>query len=44
MAQIGQFTRTETGFEGVFRTLGIKEEMTLVAAEPSDTELSLIHI
>lgn len=38
MAQIGQFTRTEAGFEGEFRTLGIKEEMTLVPAEPSETE------
>ena len=38
MAQIGQFTRTETGFEREFRTLGIREELTLVPAEPSDTE------
>lgn len=38
MAQIGQFTRTETGFEGEFRTLGIREEMTLIPAEPSETE------
>ena len=38
MAQIGQFTRTETGFEREFRTLGIREEMTLVPVEPSDTE------
>lgn len=38
MAQIGQFIRTETGFEGHFRTIGINEEITLVPAEPSDAE------
>ena len=38
MAQIGHFTRTESGFEGRFRTLGIDEEMTLVPAEPSEAE------
>ena len=38
MAQIGHFTRTETGFEGEFRTLGIREAMTIIPAEPSDAE------
>lgn len=38
MAQIGHFTRTESGFEGRFRTLGIDEEITLVSAEPSETK------
>ena len=38
MAQIGQFTRTQTGFEGEFRTLGIREQITLVPAEPSEAE------
>jgi uncharacterized protein (DUF736 family) len=38
MAQIGHFTRTETGFEGEFRALGIREQITLVPAEPSDAE------
>ncbi|MDX3925917.1 MAG: DUF736 domain-containing protein [Shinella sp.] len=35
MAQIGQFIRTQTGFEGRFRALGIDEEITFVPAEPS---------
>jgi len=38
MAQIGHFTRTESGFEGRFRTLGIDEEMTFVHAETSEAE------
>lgn len=38
MAQIGQFTRTQSGFEGEFRTLGIREDITLVPAEPSEAE------
>lgn len=38
MAQIGHFTRTESGFEGEFRALGIKEDITLVPAEPSEAE------
>ncbi|MQW87830.1 DUF736 domain-containing protein [Sinorhizobium saheli] len=38
MAQIGHFSRTQTGFEGEFRTLGIREQITLVPAEPSDAE------
>lgn len=38
MAQIGHFIRTESGFEGEFRALGIKEAITLVPAEHSDAE------
>ncbi len=38
MTQIGQFNRTETGFEGEFRALGIKEDITLVPTEHSDSE------
>lgn len=38
MAQIGHFTRTESGFEGEFRALGIREQITLVPAEPSEAE------
>ena len=38
MANIGLFTRTESGFEGRFRALGIDEEITLIHAEPLDSE------
>ncbi|NTA50677.1 DUF736 domain-containing protein [Agrobacterium tumefaciens] len=38
MTQIGQFNRTKTGFEGEFRALGIKEDISLVPAEHSDSE------
>jgi uncharacterized protein (DUF736 family) len=38
MAQIGHFTRTESGFEGRFRALGIDEPLTFVPAEPSETK------
>ncbi|MGV6876549.1 DUF736 domain-containing protein [Pseudochelatococcus sp. B33] len=38
MAQIGQFNRTETGFEGHLKALGLDVELTLVPAEPSDSE------
>ncbi len=38
MANIGLFTRTESGFEGRFRALGIDEEITFVAAEPSEAK------
>ncbi len=38
MAQIGHFTRTQSGFEGRFRALGIDEEITLIHAEPLDSE------
>ena len=38
MAQIGHFTRTQSGFEGEFRTLGIRENIALVPAEPSEVE------
>lgn len=38
MAQIGQFTRTKTGYSGQVRTLSLDLELTLVPAEPSDAE------
>lgn len=38
MAQIGQFTRTETGYSGRIRTLSLNAKLTLVPAEPSDAE------
>jgi uncharacterized protein (DUF736 family) len=38
MTQIGQFTRTRTGFSGRFTALGIDAEIVFVPAEPSDAE------
>src|SRR3546814_10654152 len=38
MAQIGDFTRTETGYSGRIRTLSLDAELTLGPAEPSDAE------
>lgn len=38
MAQIGAFTRTETGYSGRIRTLSLDAELALVPAEPSDAE------
>lgn len=38
MAQIGHFTRTESGYSGCIRTLSLDAELTLVPAEPSDAE------
>ncbi|MEO3434501.1 DUF736 domain-containing protein [Inquilinus sp. CAU 1745] len=38
MAQIGDFTRTETGYSGRIRTLGFDVELAIVPAEPSDAE------
>lgn len=38
MAQIGQFTRTERGFEGHLKALGLDAELTLVPAEPSESQ------
>jgi uncharacterized protein (DUF736 family) len=38
MAQIGQFTRTETGFSGRLRTLSLDVALVLVPAEPSDAD------
>lgn len=35
---IGQFTATENGFTGVLRTLTLDLELSLVPAEPSETE------
>lgn len=37
MAQIGQFTRTERGFEGCLKALGLDAELTLVPAELSES-------
>ena len=38
MAQIGQFTRTESGFTGRLHTLILYRELALVPATPSDSE------
>ena len=38
MAQIGQFTRTDSGFTGRLHTLILYRELTLVPATPSDSE------
>jgi uncharacterized protein (DUF736 family) len=38
MAQIGQFTRTESGFTGRLHTLILYRELTLAPATPSDSE------
>lgn len=38
MPQIGEFTRTQSGYSGRLRTLSLDVELTLVPAEPSETE------
>jgi len=38
MPQIGQFTRTKSGYSGRVRTLSLDIELTVVPAEPSDAE------
>ena len=38
MPQIGEFTRTKTGYAGRIRTVSLDIEMVLVPAEHSDTE------
>jgi len=38
MPQIGQFTRTESGYSGHVRTLTLDAALSLFPAEPSDAE------
>lgn len=38
MAQIGEFTRTKSGYSGHLRTLTLDYQLALVPAEPSDAE------
>ena len=38
MANLGDFTRTETGFTGCFEGLGIEGPLTFVPAKPSEAE------
>ena len=38
MAQIGSFIRTRNGFSGRLRTLSLDIELTIVPADPSETE------
>ncbi len=38
MTQIGQFTRTKSGYSGNIRTLTLAAELVLTHAEPSDAE------
>lgn len=38
MPQIGEFTRTKSGYSGRIRTLSLDTELALVPAEPSDAE------
>jgi uncharacterized protein (DUF736 family) len=38
MPQIGEFTRTQSGYCGRLRTLSLDLELVLIPAEPTDTE------
>ncbi|MET3579919.1 uncharacterized protein (DUF736 family) [Mesorhizobium robiniae] len=38
MPQIGEFTRTKSGYSGHLRTLTLDVQLALVPAEPSDAE------
>jgi uncharacterized protein (DUF736 family) len=38
MTQIGEFTRTKTGFAGRIKTITLDFELCLVPADPSETE------
>lgn len=38
MPQIGQFTRTKSGYSGRVRTLTLDAALSLIPAEPSDAE------
>ncbi|MEO1985156.1 MAG: DUF736 domain-containing protein [Martelella sp.] len=38
MTQVGQLTRTKSGYTGRIHTLTLDRKLTLVPAEPSDTE------
>ncbi len=38
MAQIGQFTRSKSGYSGHIRTLSVDAELVLVPADHSDSE------
>ena len=38
MAQIGQFIRSKSGFNGYIKALGISADLTLIPAEPSDSD------
>ena len=38
MAQIGQFTRSKSGYSGHIRTLSLDTELVLVPADHSDSE------
>lgn len=38
MPQIGEFTRSKSGYSGHIRTLSLKVELVVVPAEPSDAE------
>jgi uncharacterized protein (DUF736 family) len=38
MSQIGEFTRTKSGYSGRVRTLILDAQLALVPAEPSDAE------
>lgn len=38
MAQIGQFTRTATGYSGQLRSFGLDEQLVIIPAEPSDAK------
>ena len=36
MAHIGTFTRTETGYAGKLHSFGLREQLFIVPAKPSD--------
>ena len=38
MAEIGTFTRTETGYAGQLRSFGLHEKLFIVPAKPSDVK------
>ncbi|ESY71773.1 hypothetical protein X743_18750 [Mesorhizobium sp. LNHC252B00] len=38
MSQIGEFTRTKSGYSGRVRTLTLDVQLALIPAEPSDSE------
>lgn len=38
MTQIGQFTRTATGYSGQLRSFGLDEQLVIIPAEPSDAK------
>ena len=38
MAEIGTFTRTETGYAGKLHSFGLRDKLFIVPAKPSDVK------